>query len=80
MTLSPSSAWIAPPAWRSARRRVLRASCRATQQKREWQHTQDYCGEREEFRAIDLDDAAFRYATQSHDLPRFAVETPSLRG
>jgi cation diffusion facilitator CzcD-associated flavoprotein CzcO len=31
-------------------------------EKREWQHTQDYWAERDEFPAIDLDDDAFRYA------------------
>jgi cation diffusion facilitator CzcD-associated flavoprotein CzcO len=31
-------------------------------EKREWQHTQDYWAERDEFPAIDLDDATFRYA------------------
>jgi cation diffusion facilitator CzcD-associated flavoprotein CzcO len=30
--------------------------------KPEWQHTQDYWNERNQFPAIDLDDAAFRYA------------------
>ncbi|HEX7885742.1 MAG TPA: NAD(P)/FAD-dependent oxidoreductase [Phenylobacterium sp.] len=30
--------------------------------KREWQHTQDYWGEKDEFPAIDLEDAAFVYA------------------
>ena len=30
--------------------------------KREWQHTQDYWNEKDEFPAIDLDDAAFVYA------------------
>ncbi|AOZ10264.1 flavin-containing monooxygenase [Cupriavidus malaysiensis] len=29
--------------------------------KREWQHTQDYWGEKDEFPAIDLDDAVFAY-------------------
>ena len=29
--------------------------------KREWQHTQDYWTEKDEFPAIDLDDAAFVY-------------------
>ncbi|MDQ8729738.1 NAD(P)/FAD-dependent oxidoreductase [Bradyrhizobium sp. LHD-71] len=31
--------------------------------KREWQHTQDYWVEKDEFPTIDLDDAAFRYGT-----------------
>ncbi|HWW48924.1 MAG TPA: NAD(P)/FAD-dependent oxidoreductase [Xanthobacteraceae bacterium] len=30
--------------------------------KREWQHSQDYWREKDEFAAIDLDDAAFRYS------------------
>jgi hypothetical protein len=29
--------------------------------KPEWQHTQDYWAEKDEFPAIDLDDRAFRY-------------------
>jgi hypothetical protein len=33
--------------------------------KREWQHTQDYWAEKDEFPAIDLDDAAFDYAGEA---------------
>jgi hypothetical protein len=32
-------------------------------EKREWQHTQDYWNERDEFPAIDLDGAEFAYAS-----------------
>ncbi|MCP3019455.1 flavin-containing monooxygenase [Cupriavidus basilensis] len=37
--------------------------------KREWQHTQDYWAEKDEFPTIDLDDAVFDYTCELPELP-----------
>jgi hypothetical protein len=41
--------------------------------KAEWQHTQNYWAEKDEFSAIDLDDAAFVYEVKSAEIGAVAA-------